>query len=190
MTKFRYVNLGCQREPILTIRSAKSDRVRSREPAYDEAGAGMRVWAGFVAFGAIVAIILSVWEIAQASHGLSETASSRGVDPCHRLSLGRCPAESGDRHRPRLCGITAVDAADGDDARTQRLYRRDFRFCGAWPQPGAARGRDRRHGEEHERSPRGNPDGRGLRARASRGAIIDWPWSDIRWPRTSSSNIP
>jgi pimeloyl-ACP methyl ester carboxylesterase len=41
----------------------------------------MRVWAGFVAFGAIIAIILSVWEIDRASDGLSETAIRVGSIP-------------------------------------------------------------------------------------------------------------
>jgi dienelactone hydrolase len=41
----------------------------------------MRIWAGFFTFGAIIAIILSVWEIAQATQGLSETSIRVGSIP-------------------------------------------------------------------------------------------------------------
>src|SRR5271154_3953664 len=51
----------------------------------------MRGWAGFVALGAIVAIILSVWEISRASHGLSETAIRVGSIPVTVFHLVDAP---------------------------------------------------------------------------------------------------
>jgi pimeloyl-ACP methyl ester carboxylesterase len=41
----------------------------------------MRIWAGFVAFLAIVAVLLSVWKITRASEGLIETAIHLGPIP-------------------------------------------------------------------------------------------------------------
>jgi dienelactone hydrolase len=65
----------------LTIALGEIESSSTSESRRDETGAGMKVWAGFVAFGAILAIILSVREISRASHGLSETAIRVGSIP-------------------------------------------------------------------------------------------------------------
>ena len=89
--------------------------------------------------------------------------------PCHGDAQVRQSAGAGDRDRPRLFRLAAIDGADRDDARAKRLCGGHLRLLRAWPKSDAHARRTRQTRNEHGGAPQRHRRGRALRAASALG---------------------